>query len=213
MIAHDRRHLMNPATRQRILMTAMELFWEKGYGSTSVADILSRSQVHSGSLYHFFPGKQDVLIGVLEYYRDGIEENLLNPHWQGIDDPIEKIFALLGGYRTYLVMTECTFGCPIGSLALEIHEPDPKVRELLAANFTNWSNAIEQCLLDAGDRIPKDQDLKALSEFVLTVMEGAVMQTRTYRDIGFFDRNIAQLREHFSRLERIATADATRQLG
>jgi TetR/AcrR family transcriptional repressor of nem operon len=204
---------MNAATRQRILMTAMELFWEKGYGSTSVADILSRSQVHSGSLYHFFPGKQDVLVGVLEYYRDGIEENLLNPHWQGIDDPIEKIFALLGGYRTYLVMTECTFGCPIGSLALEIHEPDPKVRELLAANFTNWSNAIEQCLLDAGDRIPKDQDLKALGEFVLTVMEGAVMQTRTYRDIGFFDRNIAQLRDHFALLEHIATADATSRVG
>ncbi len=33
-------------TRNRILMTAMELFWEKGYLSTSVSDILSRSQVH-----------------------------------------------------------------------------------------------------------------------------------------------------------------------
>lgn len=204
---------MNTATRQRILMAAMELFWEKGYGSTSVADILSRSQVHSGSLYHFFPGKQDVLVGVLEYYRDGIEENLLKPHWEGIEDPIEKIFALLAGYRTYLVMTECTFGCPIGSLALEIHEPDPKVRELLAANFTNWSNAIEQCLVDAGNRIPQDQDLKALGEFVLTVMEGAVMQTRTYRDIGYFDRNIAQLRDHFARLERIAAVDANRPVG
>ena len=61
-------------TRNRILMTAMELFWEKGYLSTSVSDILSRSQVHSGSLYHFFPGKQDVLVGVLELYRDGIDE-------------------------------------------------------------------------------------------------------------------------------------------
>ena len=50
----------------------MELFWLKGYASTSIADILSRSQVNSGSLYHFFPGKQDVLLAVLEAYRDGI---------------------------------------------------------------------------------------------------------------------------------------------
>ena len=42
---------MNSDTRNRILMTAMELFWEKGYNSTSVSDILSRSQIHSGSLY------------------------------------------------------------------------------------------------------------------------------------------------------------------
>ena len=82
-------------TRQRIVEAAMELFWLKGYGSTSIADILSRSQVNSGSLYHFFPGKQDLLIAVLEAYRDGIGPMLLEPAWSGVDDPIEQVFALL----------------------------------------------------------------------------------------------------------------------
>lgn len=190
---------MNAAdTRQRILMTAMELFWEKGYLSTSVSDILSRSQVHSGSLYHFFPGKQDVLVGVLELYRDGIGEMLLAPNWDGVNDPIDKVFALLAGYRTHLIVTDCTYGCPIGSLALEIHEPDPVVRELMAANFSNWSTAIAGCFEAAADRLPKNTDRKALGEFVLTVMEGAVMQARTYRDIGYFDRNIAVLRDYIT---------------
>jgi TetR/AcrR family transcriptional repressor of nem operon len=200
---------MNSDTRNRILMTAMELFWEKGYNSTSVSDILSRSQVHSGSLYHFFPGKQDVLVGVLEFYRDGIEENLLDPAWHGVEDPIERIFALLAGYRMQLVLTDCTYGCPIGNLALEIHEPDPKVRELLAANFSNWSEAIEGCLEAAGDRLAPDIDRRALAEFVLTVMEGAVMQSRTYRDLCHFDRNIAVLRSHFDLLERAGKAAKT----
>ncbi|WP_194955667.1 TetR/AcrR family transcriptional regulator [Sphingopyxis solisilvae] len=200
---------MNAAdTRQRILMTAMELFWEKGYLSTSVADILSRSQVHSGSLYHFFPGKQDVLVGVLELYRDGIEDMLLAPNWEGIDDPIERVFALLGGYRTHLIVTDCTYGCPIGSLALEIHEPDPQVRELMAANFSNWSAAIARCFDAATDRLPSGTDRKALGEFVLTVMEGAVMQARTYRDIGYFDRNIAVLRDYITMLLATAKRDS-----
>lgn len=199
---------MNAAqTRQRILLTAMELFWEKGYGSTSIADILSRSQVHSGSLYHAFPGKQDLLVGVLEYYRDGIEEHLLAPNWAGVDDPVDRIFALLDGYRTHLLMTDCTYGCPIGSLALEIHEPDPKVRALLAANFTNWSAAVAECVVAAMDRWPRGTDAAALGEFVLTVMEGAVMQARTYRDLGYFDRNIAVLRDHFSMMEMAAKGD------
>ena len=30
-------------TRQRIVDAAMHLFWEKGYGSTSIADILGRA--------------------------------------------------------------------------------------------------------------------------------------------------------------------------
>lgn len=198
---------MNTDTRTRILMTAMELFWEKGFGSTSIADILSRSQVHSGSLYHFFPGKQDVLIGVLELYRDGIDDWLLKPNWDGVDDPIDRIFALLNGYRIQLITTDCTYGCPIGNIALEIHEPDPKVRELLAANFSNWSSAVECCLDSAVDRLPRNTDRAALAEYILTVMEGAVMQARTYRDLGYFDRNIAVLREHINMLEAMAKAE------
>ena len=132
-------------TRLRILLAAMDLFSEKGYGSTSISDILSRSQANSGSLYHFFPGKQDVLLGVLELYRDGIHQMLLEPAWRGIEDPIERIFALLARYRLALAESECLFGCPIGSLALELHEPDPPVRALLARNFTNWTTAIGEC--------------------------------------------------------------------
>jgi len=195
---------MNIATRQRIVMTAMELFWEKGFQSTSIADILSRSQVHSGSLYHFFPGKQDVLAAVLEAYRDGIEEWLLKPAWSGVDDPIERIFALLAGYRTQLVTTECTYGCPIGSLALELHEPDLRIRELLSINFVQWVDAIRRCLDEAGERLPASLDRRRLAEFTLTVMEGAIMQARTYRDIASFDRNIAVLREHFDMLMEAA---------
>jgi TetR/AcrR family transcriptional regulator, transcriptional repressor for nem operon len=201
---------MNADTRTRIVMTAMELFWEKGFQSTSISDILSRTQVHSGSLYHFFPGKQDVLAAVLEAYRDGIEEWLLKPAWSGVDDPIERIFALLAGYRLQLVTTDCTYGCPIGSLALELHEPDPRIRDLLSANFANWTSAIERCLDEAGGRLPAALDRRRLAEFTLTVMEGAIMQARTYRDIESFDRNIAVLREHFDML--IDTARSEREV-
>ncbi len=195
-------------TRWRVLEAAMHLFWEKGYGSTSVADILARAGVNSGSLYHYFPGKQDVLIAVLDTYIDGIHPMLLEPAWRGVDDPIEKIWKLLEGYREALIQTSCTYGCPIGSLALEIHEPDPPVRERLASNFSHWITAIEGCLNAAGARVPAGTNRRALAEFVLTTMEGAVMLARSYRDIGYFDRAIRQLKEHFTRLLRPAKAPA-----
>lgn len=194
--------------REKIIFAAMELFWLKGFNSTSIADLLSRTQLNSGSLYHVFPSKQDVLIGVLEAYRDGIEEMLLEPAWGGVADPIEKIFALLNGYRTMIVESDCTYGCPIGSLALELHEPDPQVRALLAQNFENWTAAIENCLGAAGRRLPANTDKRALAQFVLTAMEGGVMQARTHRDVAYFDRAVAQLRAHFELLEAAAKAAA-----
>ena len=181
-------------TRTRIVEAAMELFWLKGYNSTSIADILSRSQVNSGSLYYFFPGKQDVLLAVLEAYRDGIGPMLLEPAWAGVEDPIDKLFALLASYRRAIVETDCEYGCPIGSLALELHEPDLAVRALIAANFDAWIDAVENCLGKAAGRFPQGTDLRAVAELALNVMEGGVMQARTYRDVAYFDRSVTQLR-------------------
>src|SRR5262249_24319103 len=86
-------------TRQRIVIAAMQLCWEKGYSSTSVADLLQRAGVHSGSLYHYFPGKQDVLTAVLDTYVSGIGPMLLDPVWRYVPDPIDRVFALLAKYR------------------------------------------------------------------------------------------------------------------
>ena len=186
--------------RERIIDAAMELFWAKGYNSTSIADILGRTRLNSGSLYHAFPGKQDILLAVLERYRDGLYPMLVDPAWQDVADPVERIFALLARYRSMIVETDCTYGCPIGSLALELHDADPAVRQLLADNFAGWVGAIERCLDAAADRLPPDLDRRALAEFVLTTMEGGVMQSRTHRDIAHFDRGVAMLRDHFEML-------------
>lgn len=196
--------MSTPDTRSRLVHTAMQLFWSKGYGSTSIADLLQAARVNSGSLYHFFPGKQDLLLAVLDAYRRGIGPMLLEPAWHGVDDPIERVFALLARYRRSLADTDCFYGCPIGSLALELHEPDPPVRELLEANFTAWLEAVHQCLVEAGARLPRELDRRALATLVLTTMEGGVMLARSFRDLGHFDAAVRQLRIHFEYLTRPA---------
>jgi len=183
-------------TRDRIRFAAMRLFAQKGYGSTSVADILQAAGVNAGSLYYLYPGKQDVLLDVLDSYLAGIHPMLLAPAWEGITDPIERVFALLRRYRSALESTDCTYGCPIGSIALELHEPDPPVRERLSANFNAWVGAIEQCFVDAGDRFPAGLDRRALAVFALTTMEGGVMLSRTHRTLDDFDTAVAMLRAH-----------------
>jgi AcrR family transcriptional regulator len=189
-------------TRTRLVLAAMQLFWEKGYNSTSIADVLHTAKVNSGSLYYFFPGKSDLLAAVLDMYHEGIRPMLLEPAWAGVSDPIDRIFALLARYRKSLLDTGCFYGCPIGSLALELHEPDLAVRERLAENFSAWIDAIAECLSQAKARLSSELDRQELAQFVLTVMEGGVMQARTFRDIEYFDAAVRQLRQYFKCLER-----------
>ena len=187
----------------------MRLFAEKGYGSTSIADILKASGANAGSLYYAFPTKQDLLVAVLDTYREGIGPMLLQPAWAGTADPVERIFALLSRYRAALEASDCLYGCPIGSLALELHEPDPPVRTGLSDNFEGWVAAVQGCLDAAKARLPAGTDTRALAQFILTVMEGGVMQSRTHRTLEAFDASIAGLRDYIGRLQADASASGT----
>lgn len=127
---------------------------------------------------------------------------LLTPAWEGTADPVDRVFALLDGYRQLLMESDYRLGCPIGNIALEIAEPDPVVRERLKQNFEAWTDAVAGCLEEAGDRLPREVDRRALARFALTTMEGGVMLARTYRDIGPFDVAVAGFRDHLNQLMR-----------
>jgi TetR/AcrR family transcriptional repressor of nem operon len=187
-------------TRDRLIDAAMNLFWEKGYANTSMSDLLGAAKANSGSFYHFFNSKEDLLLAVLDKYFTLLHPAMLAPAWEGVDDPIERIFALLARYRMLILATDCTYGCPIGRLALEIGPEQQQVHRLLAKNFDGWTAAVEGCLEQAADRLPADIDRERLSGFVLAVMEGGVMLSRSHRDVKPFDQAVAELRAYFARL-------------
>lgn len=186
----------SPSTRERLLMAAMELFTTQGYEATTVAEILKRAGVNSGSLYYFFDNKHDLLVEGLEFFKTMLYPIVMRPAFVREEDPIERIFAVLEDYRGRLVMTGLDYECPVGKLALEVARHSPQAREKIAANFAAWRDHIRDCLDQAGDRLPASVDRNSLATFVLTTMEGAVMQARTHRDISFYDASISNLRAY-----------------
>jgi TetR/AcrR family transcriptional regulator, transcriptional repressor for nem operon len=187
-------------TRERLIQAARDLFYLQGYEATSVAEILEKADVRSGSLYYHFASKDDLLLAVLETYKDMLWPMVIEPVFSKTEDPIERIFGVLDGYRRGLLYTHCTGGCPIGNLALELADHNPAAREKISANFEDWRVAIRKCFEDAGDRLPATIDRDALATFVLTVMEGAVMQARAHGSIAPFDASVAMLRDYCDRL-------------
>ncbi|HWB19300.1 MAG TPA: TetR/AcrR family transcriptional regulator, partial [Phycisphaerales bacterium] len=152
-------------TRERLVIAARDLFHQQGYNATGIAQILKQAGANAGSLYYFFPTKEDLLRAVLEWYRDHIHEALLDPIWTHVSDPIERVFALLNGYRLWLIETEFVYGCPIGNLALELSATHPAVRDLIAKNFSNWKDAVRECFEDAKGKMPDGVDVAALASF------------------------------------------------
>ena len=202
---------MKKPTRQRLIEAARELFLSKGYEASSVADVLARAEVNSGSLYYFFKTKEQLLLAVLDEYVDLLEPMVLRPAFERVNDPLDRVFAVLAGYRQMLVMSDCRLGCPIGNLALEMSEKSEAVREKIALNFRNWRKAIRQCLVDARDRLPPNLDRHKLAAFILTVMEGGVMQARVHRSLEPFDASVATLKDYMDRLVEQGTTRPIQQ--
>src|SRR6202789_520295 len=145
-------------TRQRLLDAALYLFWERGFASTSMSDLLSRADVNSGSFYHFFDSKEALLKAVLELYLESLGPQIVAPAHALASDPIERIFAILAGYRERILKTECQYGCPLGRLALEIDPENRPAHALIAENFRGWIGAVRECVDQFKHRLPRGTD-------------------------------------------------------
>jgi TetR/AcrR family transcriptional repressor of nem operon len=200
------------STRERLIHSALFLFWERGFAGTSMADLLAHAGVNSGSFYHFFESKEALLKAVLEEYLKALGPQVVEPAFRLTNEPIERIFAILSGYRARILQTHCQYGCPLGRLALEIDPENRPAHQLIAENFRGWIGAVRGCLEEGRDRLPAGHDLDALATYVLAVMEGAVMLSRSYGEVQPFDLAVAQLHEHFRLLMENGTKRRERRV-
>jgi AcrR family transcriptional regulator len=184
-------------TRDRLIDSARYLFWERGFAETSMVDLLTHARVNSGSFYHFFESKEALLRAVLEDYLHLLKPMVIDPAFAQTNEPMARIFAILAGYRARILQTDCKYGCPLGRLALEIDPENLPAHKLIAENFQSWIGVVRECIEQLKDRLPKSTNPDALSTYVLAVMEGGVMLSRSYGSVEPFDRAIGQLREHF----------------
>jgi TetR/AcrR family transcriptional repressor of nem operon len=190
----------SPDTRERILRTAFQLFHEQGYHATGVATIAREAGVNPGSLYHFFESKDALLLAVLDFALGYLGPAVMDPVESVTNDPVERVFVLLRHYRERMHQESCRLGCPIGNLALEVSDGHPEARDLLHRNFENWASRVERWLEAAGSRVPAGVDRRQLARFVLTVMEGGLMQSRAAGHLGPFDEATSLLRDYFKRV-------------
>jgi TetR/AcrR family transcriptional repressor of nem operon len=187
-------------TRERLIDSARYLFWERGFAGTSMTDLLGHAGVNSGSFYHFFESKEALLRAVLEGYLQALRPMVVDPAFAETDEPVERIFAILAGYRGRILQTDCKYGCPLGRLALEIDPENRPAHKLIAENFQGWIGAVRECVDQMKDRLSNNTDRDALATYVLVVMEGGVMLSRSYGSVEPFDRAVKQLRQHFALL-------------
>jgi TetR/AcrR family transcriptional regulator, transcriptional repressor for nem operon len=115
--------------RERLVQSAQELLWERGYVAMSPKAIQDRSGAGQGSMYHHFSGKLDLAAVAIESsaanFREGAEQCLAKA-----GTPLERL-------RGYLLRSrEALKGCQIGKLTQDPEiASEPRLRQPLEITF------------------------------------------------------------------------------
>ena len=131
-------------TKKIIIDVAAQLFWEKSYSGVSMDLICKTAKVQKGSLYYFFPSKDDLALAVLDYFWQGYEANILKPSFEDMSVPplarIEKYFnAMRKKIMTQFEVTGRFYGCPVVNITSEQGTQNERIREKGDAFFQKFS--------------------------------------------------------------------------
>jgi len=151
----------------------------KGFDRTSVSELVAEAGVQRGSLYHYFPGKDDLGLAVLE--RDRVQFMAMLD--ETLSAPGDAEGALHAFFHAALQKhTDKGFvgGCLWGNTALEMSDTNPVFAKLVAQVFETWQAKVADVLRRGQVEGAFRTDLAAedLARLVVASIEGGIMMAR-----------------------------------
>ncbi|MBB5790300.1 TetR/AcrR family transcriptional regulator [Jiangella mangrovi] len=185
-------------TRSRIIATAAELMRVQGVGGTTLDDVVVAGNVSKSQLYRHFDDKRALVRAVIEHVGDrtiAVERRRLST---------VTTLAELTRWRDALVengvLRKGRYGCPLGSLVVEVADHDAIARKKLDELFSVWRGLFEGLLrrFQKAGVIPQESDVSRLAMGLLAAVQGGYLLAQASRDVApmaaAIDMALAQLR-------------------
>ncbi|WP_063050053.1 TetR/AcrR family transcriptional regulator [Nocardia arthritidis] len=169
---------MSTSTRERLVTAMAELMRTQGYAGASVKQLTVAAGAPMGSLYHHFPeGKPQIAAAALR--TSGAAYLQLLPVLLDVDDDLrEAIPAAFASAAEQIEQTGWMNMCPVGTVAGEVADSEPGLREVAAEVIASWIDEGADYFARRGLPAP---DARELILAVLAALEGAFVLSRTLR--------------------------------
>jgi TetR/AcrR family transcriptional regulator, transcriptional repressor for nem operon len=163
------------------LQQALELFWERGYEATSMADLVERLGVARASIYATFGGKRELYLKALERYLR--QSNVVEPLSQP-GPALPAIRAFLDAYVAECLADELRRGCMVVNTAVEFAGRDAEMSRRVSESWAALETALAGTLVRARAQgeIPAGKDPYALARFLLVLLQGVRVLGRSDPD-------------------------------
>ncbi|HZN14772.1 MAG TPA: TetR family transcriptional regulator [Acidimicrobiales bacterium] len=124
VVVEGRRARNQAVRRKRVLEAAMELAADGGYDAVQMRDVAERADVALGTLYRYFPSKDQLLVAALGEWATTLERRLKQKPPPG-DTPAERVIDVLRRASRALEREPRVTGAMVTALS----SPDPDAAE------------------------------------------------------------------------------------
>jgi len=129
---------------QEVLDKAMRVFWQKGFNSTSIADLIECTGLNRGSLYNAYGGKQQLFVKALLNYDRSRLEALAS--LEALDDPYKAIFKFFDNHVSVSVADLDRKGCFLFNTASDIYAHDQQVNQIVTNGIGRIEAFLRRCI-------------------------------------------------------------------
>ena len=190
-------------TRDTILDAAFCEIHRQGYQAASIANILAKTGLTKGALYHHFPAKQDLGLAVVdEIIRAGLQAMLFDPLRES-DDPFETLLEIIGRKADRVDLESVRLGCPLNNLMQEMSPLNEDFKNRLLVILKVWQDTFADALRRAQQqgRIRREVDTQAAALFMVSSWEGCVGVAKNMQSVKAYRMCMQQLRGYVAGLE------------
>lgn len=168
-------------TRQQLIEKAAELFNQRGYEATSIADVMAATGLQKGGVYRHFDSKEDLTLAAFDYavgvMRDRFAEALGR-----VSDPHERLRAIIKVYERIPADPPVAGGCPMLNAAVEADDANPTLRVRAAAVMDDLRRVIRRAVREGQQAGAIRGDIAAdmVAVVFICTLEGAVMMAKLH---------------------------------
>jgi len=175
----------NTEARERILKTAHDFIYRRGFKGASMDDIAEAAGLKKANLFHYYPTKEALGLAVfdtatLEARRKmGGELSTANPN------PVKIIAAMFNEAALRMKKSSCVGGCFIGNIAQELSDHNENLRRKVADYLQSWGDDLTQMFerAEAHGYFKKGFKARESAEAIISLFEGAMLLCKAHKKV------------------------------
>lgn len=190
------------ATRERLLDLAEEAVLQKGFGATTIEELIAQAGITKSGFFYHFKDKNDLAQALLRRYverHNNLFDSMFKRSNDLTDDPLQSFLVGLKFFADMLADLPKTHpGCVVAAFCYQDQQFSRDIRALNADGIRSWREKVRTHLQKIADKYPPrgGVDLDVLADMVTAIVEGGIILSRTFDDNRMLTQQVMAYRNY-----------------